>query len=69
MVSEQSFKGVSHKHSLQEAINDAIQNAATVLSEGGSDIQIKWRLESIEGTEGGFTGLQDLTVNISAHRP
>ncbi len=69
MATDQSFKGVSGKGDLQQALNDAIQNASRQLSQGGVDIQIKWSLESIEGTEGGFAGLKELTVTISARRP
>jgi hypothetical protein len=69
MAQNQSFSGVSGKRDLQEALNAAIEDASRQLSQGGADIQVKWRLDSIQGTEGGFVGLKELTVTISAGRP
>jgi hypothetical protein len=57
-----SFTGTSVNFDLKEALIDALEQATTL--EGGTDVLIKWTIEKISGTHGGFAGFHDMSVTI-----
>ena len=56
-----SFTGKSANGNIQEALDDAIENAKQGLP---SDF-VEWKLESINGQDGGIVQIHELTVTIS----
>lgn len=65
MKGDQEFTGMSVPGgNLQEALDKAIQQAVSKL-QGGKNIPIDWRLEKVQGEEGGVVG-RSLSVTISA---
>jgi hypothetical protein len=51
--------GTSMKGDLQEALNIAVETALN------AEMLVRWKLECVTGERGGFTGINQLTVEIS----
>lgn len=59
----QTATGTSEKGNLQEALDIAVANALG--NAQGADMLVGWKLECVIGKQGGFAGVNQLTVEIS----
>jgi len=58
------FTGKSTNANLQEALNDALQKAQLALTKNVADARFDFRLDTIQGTRGGFAGTNEISVTI-----
>jgi hypothetical protein len=61
---KRTFKGVSKKGDLHEALQNAI--AAAQRSVRHPDAMVEWTLKGIAGRSGGIAGFNEVTVTIEA---
>jgi len=64
-MKQSTFKGTSDNGNIQEALEDAIQNALSNLP----TTLIQWTLKEISGENGGFVNVRKVFVTIEAHAP
>lgn len=69
MASERSFQGESANGNLQEALDNALQQLAGDLGEGGvSDASASWKLIEVTGQRGGIAAFRSVQLKITATR-
>jgi hypothetical protein len=58
------FTGKSTNANLQEALNDALQKAQLAVTKNVADARFNFRVDTIQGTRGGFAGTNEISVTI-----